>query len=58
MHFYAEIMHSDWLKIVMLLGISNQSALVHHSYDLIKFVYDRLLDDLVLPSTYSTRWCQ
>ena len=41
-HSYAEIMPSDWLKIVMWLGASKRSALFQHSvvtYVVPKFVF-------------------
>ena len=37
---YAEIKYFDWLKIVMLQGTANQSALLQCSYAILKLVYD------------------
>ena len=36
--FYAEIKHSDWLKIVLRLATFNQGALFSHSVRYAKFV--------------------
>ena len=37
---YAEIKHSNWLKLVMRLSATNESALFQHNYTTQKVVYD------------------
>ena len=37
---YAEIRHSDWLKLVVRLASNNHSTLLQQSHVTLKFVYD------------------